>query len=344
MRHFLIFLILVFGALFALVNWRKDGASPSSRQAVLRVYAASSFMKPWGPGPILQKEFEKTCGCRVEFFDAGDSLLLLQKLKAEPTLMDLMMGLDQYDLELAHQSSDWRSFGTETLNLYPHIRAVIPRSNLVPFDWGVLAFVFRKSQVPELPRSFEDLLKPQFADQLSLQDPRTSSTGLQFLYWLIQSKGEEKAFAFLRQLSSQVRAWGSSWSMSYGLFQKSQVLGTLAWSTSPIYHKLEEGSDDIVAAEFDGGHLLQLEYMGIPMGCQSCDLAEKFAQYVLSAEGQKIIMEKNYMFPVLEGVRENSSFSGLKDFRLLDVSSVPTQVDRERVLRRWSQQRRGDRI
>jgi thiamine transport system substrate-binding protein len=39
---------------------------------VLTVYTYDSFVSDWGPGPAVEKAFEKTCGCDLQFVTAGD--------------------------------------------------------------------------------------------------------------------------------------------------------------------------------------------------------------------------------------------------------------------------------
>ena len=58
-------------------------ASPAlaQEQPVLNVYTYDSFVTEWGPGPVIEAEFEKTCGCDVTFVTAGDGAALLAGLE-----------------------------------------------------------------------------------------------------------------------------------------------------------------------------------------------------------------------------------------------------------------------
>ena len=47
--------------------------------------------------------------------------------------------------------------------------------------------------------------------------------------------------------------------------------------------------------------------------------AEDFVKYLLSSSSQKIIMEKNFMLPVIEGVKKNTPFDFPKNIRLIDA-------------------------
>jgi thiamine transport system substrate-binding protein len=341
MRHFLFFLGMVFFGLF-LALFMKNSRDPlRDTKPVLRVFAASSFIAQWGPGPWLRNQFEQSCGCRVEFFDGADSTILMQRLKSEARQgADVVLGFDQYDLEMAKAGFEWRKINTEGLQFHEEARAAISESLFVPYDWGVLAFAFRKSEVDQLPSALDDFLRPEWKGRISMEDPRTSSPGLQFLLWLIQVKGEDGAFQYLKKFNQQVKAYSTSWSMAYGLFTKNQVATVFSYVTSPVYHKVEEKNPDVIAAEMREGHPVQFEYVGIPANCKQCELAEKFVALILSPEGQRTIMEKNYMFPALQGVREGTVFAEIPPYKTLPADRMPNQAERERLLKKWSALRR----
>lgn len=344
MKNFLIFLLVVFGSLFAAVILKKNGSGSSDSRPVLRVFGSSSFTSQWGPGPWLKESFEKNCDCRVEFQDGADSTILLQRLKSEGRTggADVVLSFDQYDLEAAHQGLEWRKLNLEEFDFEDAVKPALTRSNLIPYDWSLLSFVVRKSDFQELPKSLEDFLNPEMKGQIILEDPRTSSPGLQFLLWLIQLKGEEKAFQFLAQLNPNLHSYAPSWSTAYGLFQKAQAKVVYSYVTSPLYHVIEDKTTDIIAVDLAEGHPAQIEFAGIPATCRNCELAEKFLALVLSSEGQKIIMEKNYMFPVIKGVKEGTVFASVPNYKITETSVIPSVSDRERILKKWAALRRGE--
>jgi thiamine transport system substrate-binding protein len=344
MKNFLIFVAVVFGLLFSLVFFKQNRENEINQLPVLKIYGSSSFISQWGPGPWLKETFEKTCNCRVEFYDGADSTILLQRLKAESKSQgaDLVLGIDQYDLEMYQTGIEWKELSSDGFEFDPMIKNQISKGNFLPYNWGVMAFVFRKSQLNNLPRKLDDLLMPELKEQIALQDPRMSSPGLQFLLWVISVKGEDEGFQFLKKLNSNVHSYSNSWSKSYGLFTKNQTKTAFSYTTSPIYHLVEEKSTDYLAAEFTEGHPVQFEFVGIPGQCRNCDLARKFVELIFSSDGQTVIMEKNYMFPAIRGVRGNSPFAQVPVYKTLENSSIPTLKERERLLKKWTAIRRED--
>lgn len=337
LRHFLIFVTTVFLALFAFVLTKKNPNGPEDA-AIVKIYAPSSFISQWGPGPWLREQFEKTCQCKVEFYDSGELSLLLQKLKQQDA--DLVLGLDQYDIETAISQLQWKKVENLKPDWDKAVANFAERHYFLAYDWGVLSMIVRQSENGQLPRKIDDFLDPAFKGKISLQDPRTSAVGLQFVLWLIQVKGEEAAFSFLRKFDSQVMGYSPSWSTSYGLFQKGQAKATFSYITSPVYHLVEEKNMDVVALQLEEPLPYQIEYMGVPASCKNCDLSMRFVEFLLSPAGQKIIMEKNYMFPARQGVRDGTPFSNIPSFDRVSNLALPSAAERERLINRWLQIRK----
>lgn len=344
MRHFVFFLIAVYLVLFLAVLNRGEDRGGGDQKPVVRVFGYSSFTGAWGPGPRLKELFEKTCDCRVEFIEGSDSGVLLQRLKIEGESLgaDLVIGFDQFDLQKALADQPWQKLNFSSLDFEPEIKSLIKNDYFVPYDWGVLALMGRKSEIPHPPADLDDLLKNEWQRQIALQDPRTSSPGLQFLWWVVRSKGEEAGFQYLSRLMKQAHSFSPSWSTSLGLFNRRQSKLVFAYTTSPLYYQLEEKNDDPAVYEFREHHPMQIEFMGIPEFCRQCELAEKFVNLMLSPEGQAVVMQKNYMFPVIRGVKEGSPFANAARFNHLMKFEIPSDAEVERLLKRWTEIRRSE--
>jgi thiamine transport system substrate-binding protein len=249
------------------------------KSLILTIYAYSSFVSPWGPGPKLVEEFKKQCKCEVELKDMGDSNLFFDRIskKKQSSEIDVLLGMDQLTIDKL-QNIKW----FEEPSFY---------------DWAPMAFVYKKSALKDPPKSLDDLLDERFKNQILLQDPRLSVPGMQFLTWVYLAK-KEKTKEFLQKLKPQIHSISPSWSTAYGLFKKDQAKLVFTYLTSPVYHWTEEKDENFAAAGFSEKHPAQTEWAGVPMGCKQCDLGKKFIKYLESDAGQKILMNKNYMLPI----------------------------------------------
>jgi thiamine transport system substrate-binding protein len=304
-------LALVAGGLWFLVG---RPHAPADSHDTLRVMTYSSFMNAWGPGPEIAKRFRDETGIAVEFQDAGDAGLILEKLKLFP--VDVVVGLDGLSLAQARERLQWRG-------------------EFSAIDWAPLAFVYREGEIVP-PTSLDDLLSPRFAGAIALEDPRTSTPGLQFLLWVLETYGEENGFKFLAQLKPNLHSVSPSWSGAYGAFTKKQAKLAFSYSTSPVYHLVEEKNASFKAAAFLKGHPVQTEYAGIPSGCARCNDADLFVSFLAKKETQALIMKKNFMMPEAKEAIEGTPFANVETFPELKLEHAPEFLERRTELfERW---------
>ena len=71
-------------------------ANALADKPALTVYTYDSFVSDWGPGPIITKAFEATCGCQLKLVGLEDGAALLSRLKMEGkrSRADVILGLD----------------------------------------------------------------------------------------------------------------------------------------------------------------------------------------------------------------------------------------------------------
>ncbi|MEQ1876519.1 MAG: thiamine ABC transporter substrate-binding protein, partial [Bdellovibrionia bacterium] len=274
--------LVVFSMAAGVVMWsiRKpmEPGGPFAKKP-LRIAAYSSFTSSWGPGPSIVAEFEKKCACSVVLEDFGDSGLLVEKMKlqGQDGGPDVVIGFDRYLAREAEVALKWRDLTTATSSIpfLTEARAGFNSPSFVPFDWAPLAFIYRKGEI-EPPKSLLDLLDPRFAGKIALEDPRTSTLGLQFLTWVTSALPENDFADYFKKLKPSLHSISPSWSTAYGLFKKGEAKLVLSYLTSPIYHLVEEKDSKYAAAVFESGHAVQAEFAAVPAACASCERAEEF--------------------------------------------------------------------
>ncbi len=335
MRHFLIFIVIIFSGL-AFFYYSKEDRGKLSDDRVIRVYASASFISKWGPAPRLKELFEKQGLYKVDFVESPDIAMTLQKISFENqnSLTDVVLGLDQFDISRSALKIKWKSISKEILNattsgLIKENDVIKDQSSFLPYDWAPMAFVTRK-ELNVAVTQLDDLLKPEFKGKIALQDPRTSSPGLQFLSWIFATKSEAEANEFLKAVMKQAHSFSAGWSAAYGLFKNKQADMVFSYVTSPLYHQIEEKDSSYVSLEMKEPLPVQVEFAGIPDTCKNCDGAVKFLEFLVSKEAQEVIMTKNYMLPVLDSVKEATVFDSLKIYK-----TIPIQFYEQEKVEKW---------
>lgn len=297
---------------------------------LVKVLAYSSFMNSWGPGPEIAKRFQTETGIEVQFHDAGDSGLLLKKLELFPA--DAVIGFDQLTLPEARSARKWRDLSNAP-GLPENLR--FKEAGFLPFDWGPMGFVYREGEI-EPPKNFNDLLDARFQSTMALQDPRTSTPGIQFLFWVLDEMGIDEGFAFLAKLKPNIHSVGSNWTTSYGAFTKKEAKLAFSYVTSPLYHVMNENDRSYKAAIFESGHPVQVEYAAVPESCGNCTAGERFVLFLLKPDIQKIIMEKNVMMPVIGEAATGTEFATMPQAQVREWKNLPLLLEkRQELFDRW---------
>lgn len=299
----------------------------------LNVLTYDAFAGLAGPGPELRSLFMSQCGCSLRYLSAPEGGLMLEKLKLKQLNVDVVLGLDQLMLSYAEKESGWLPL----LEREPIVEAVTAyeQEKFAPYDWAPLVFIYKSGQV-EPPQNLAEIFDQQYRHMIALQDPRLSTPGIQFLFTLSVWAGPQVQ-DFLLRFREQVHSVSPSWAASYGLFQRQQAKIVFSYLSSLIYHWQVERDKSYQPIVFSDGHPIQVEFAGVPAKCRECELGREFVSFLRSEPAQKIIRDKNFMFPVRPGLLAHTPYEKLPSVQVIDRAREQQFLQqREALLRMWS--------
>ena len=93
----------------------------------------------------------------------------------------------------------------EDVNVSPYFMAEYRNGGAIVINPAVL-----EKHGLEAPRSYDDLLKPEYKNLISMPSPTSSGTGYIFLLAMVNQRGEEEAFAYFDALAENVLQFTSS--------------------------------------------------------------------------------------------------------------------------------------
>ncbi|WLR92295.1 thiamine ABC transporter substrate binding subunit [Shinella zoogloeoides] len=267
-----------------------------AQEKTLTVYTYESFVAEWGPGPKVKEEFEKTCGCKVEWVGVADGVELLTRLKleGEGTKADLVLGLDTNLITEAKATGLFEPHGLSPEGLT--VPGGFSDDTFLPYDYGHFAVVYDSETLKTPPASLKELVEGDASQKIVIEDPRTSTPGLGLLLWVKSVYGDKSAEAW-EKLKDRVLTVTPGWSEAYGLFTKGEAPMVLSYTTSPAYHVIAEKSERYKAAAFSEGHYIQIEVAGLTRTSDDKDLARQFLTFMTGPDFQSIIPETNWMMP-----------------------------------------------
>jgi len=245
--------------------------SSISAKEVLVVGTYDSFSAEWGPGPVIETEFEKNCNCDVQYVSTSQAGTLANEIFLKDK--DVILGVEMHEFD--YTSENW--------NIY---------------DYGYFSFIYNEETLKDIPNSFEELIN-QTNLKIVVQDPRTSPVGLGLLRWMKLTHPDNFA-SILKKFNNNVLTYTPGWSEAYGIFLEGKADLVLSYSTSPFYHQEYEDEYKYKAIEFTDGHLVTKEIVYVRPDSEKQNLGKEFIEFMMRDNIQKIIAQMNIMYPARE--------------------------------------------
>lgn len=314
-------------------------ASPGARACELGVYTYDSIAGKGGLGPLIFPEFERQSGCKVRVLTAGDAIQALSRAEIDSKRGalsgDVLLGVDP--LMWKRVSALAATSVPASSELEPVVRKALPAfPGFYPYDYGPLALIADTDQLARsgasAPKSLSDLTRPELQRSLVLEDPRTSSPGLQFLLFTKKILGPEFA-KFWHSLRGQWLAMPAGWDAAYSIFLKGEAPFVWSYVTSEAYHR-EHGSGRYQAILFREGQPVQIEGAVLLKNGKNAELARRFLEFLQGDFVQARVAATNWMWPVRRKSPVPPSFSKLPS---VEHAFVLSGENSEAVLKEWSE-------
>ena len=325
----------LFAVLIVLLSAATLAAEGAAEEDVLTVYSYDSFSGDWGPGGTLVPNFEEETGIRVNLVTAGDALEMISRveLEGEATDADVILGITD---DFAYRAYPYlESYDSPCLADIPEELKFDPENRLLPFDYGAFAFVWDSECGLDKPESLSDLTSPEYRDKVILIDPRTSSVGLGLLLWTYNILGDGAEFeAWWETMKENALTIADGWSSAYGLFTEGEAPIVLSYTTSPVYHVMNEDTTRFQALVFPEGHEATIEGIGIVKGTDMREEAERFVDFILT-EAQLDIAIANSMYPANGAIELPSAFDYAPKPEILFRSGATSPEKTEELQEAW---------
>jgi len=309
--------------------------SSSLRAEKLTVYTYDSFVSEWGPGPIVEKIFEDKYEIDLQFIAVDSAATLLNKiiLEGENTKADLVLGLDMNLFNAAEKSELFVSHNLKNINNKLTLPLNWESDIFVPYNYGYFAFVYNNKTLKNPPLSMEDLINKTDA-RIVIQDPRTSTPGLGLLTWmkaLYGDSAQDKWSQLNKKIISVTKGWTDAY---YNFFMAGEADVVLSYSTSPAAHIMFEENYDISASIFKEGNYISVEFAGILNSSKNKQMANKFLDFMISNDFQKVIPGTNIMYPVTD-VEMPEAFNKLEIPKLLQLDPKDINDNKDAWINEW---------
>ncbi|UOF92739.1 extracellular solute-binding protein [Fodinisporobacter ferrooxydans] len=292
----------------------------------------------------MAKAFEKKTGIKVKLVDdsTGNIIAKMEAEKSNPhwdvAWFDgdsTMQGIDNEGMLLKgwtpNDVGNYTAYGKSIIS---------PDKSYYPASITAAAAIAYNTKLvspSQAPKDWSDLLKPEFKNAVAMNDPSISGPTFPFVAGMLQSMGTQQGKQFFTSLKKNGMKVFPTNDNTLKALIAGQVKAVMI-QDSALTSAKQKGDPIQIVYPTSGVSSLP-GVIAIDKNAPNMDAAKKFVEFVLSKEGQQVMLDpKNgggdsYFNPVIKGVQPNSARqqSGIK---WVPVDPVKAAQD-ENAIKQW---------
>ena len=289
------------------------------------------------------RQFTKRTGVSVDVLPSGDAGAAVNQaiLTKNNPLGDVFFGVDNTLLSRALDEGIFVPYKSPELAHVPESLQLDPRNRVSPVDTGDVCLNFDRKYFTDkkltVPKTLDDLTKPEYKGLLVVENPATSSPGLAFLLATVAKFGPDGWRAYWDKLQANdvkvVDGWEQAYNTEFsGSAGKGDYPLVVSYATSP---PAEVVNADSQPEEPPTGALLdtcfrQIEFVGILKGTTHEKAAKQFVDFMLSDRFQRDMPLQMYVFPARDGTKLPPAFVKYAKVAPRPLSLPPEDIARNR--------------
>lgn len=264
-----------------------------------------------------------------EFASSGNIATKLASEKTN-TVMDIVYDLEygsigkvaDYLEELEYDDSKYKD---DFINNNDKYVPVALSSNAIVINKEVL----NKKGI-DVPKSYNDLLKPEYKGLIAMPNPTVSGTGYIFLKSLVNAMGEEEAYKYFDKLSTNMLEFTSSGLVPVSMLERGEI--AIAMGPTSVAARSVTNGYDFDITWFEEGAPYTYYVMNVVKGRLDKKPVKDVYEYIEKELNEKVNKECkiesvykdiDYKIP---NYPENIKFSDMSNY---------TSTEKERLLDKW---------
>jgi iron(III) transport system substrate-binding protein len=290
----------------------------------------------------LFEQYKKETGVTVNFVRraGGETIALLEAGKANPQASIWVggVGLDHITAKTRGLTIPYRSRNAG--NTPEQFR---DKENFwIGLYVGPLTFATNLDRAKALgltpPKSWADLLKPQYKGQIRMANPNSSGTAYSVLATIrtINNKDENKAFDYLKKLDANIDQYTTSGSAPGKSVAIGEIPIAIGYAHDQVKLKAEGANVEINAPSEGSGY--ELASMSLIKGGKEELEARKLYDWILSSPNAQQLFTDWYLVLVTKGAKKHPMALSLDQIKVIDQDMVwdGDAANKKRLLDRWN--------
>jgi iron(III) transport system substrate-binding protein len=209
---------------------------------------------------------------------------------------------------------------------------------------GPLTFVTNLDQAKKLgltpPKSWADLLKPEYKGKIRMANPNTSGTAYNVITTIRTLNGgdESKAFDYLKRLDANIDQYTSSGSAPGKSVAIGEVPIAIGYAHDQVKLRVEGANVELTAPSEGTG--FELASMSLIKGGKDQVNAKKLYDWVLSSKEAQKLFTQWYVVLVAKGAEKHPLALSVDQIKTVnqDMAWDGNKVNKDRLLKRWTEE------
>ena len=296
---------------------------------------------------MIQTVFAKSTGIKVNMSlkGSGEALAQLIAEKANPKTDVWFGGTGDPHLQAAESdlTIPYKSATLPQLHAWAQQQAQQSGFKTVGIYSGPLGFGYNTELLAKkkmnVPRSWADLLKPEYKGEIQVANPASSGTAYTMVATLVQLMGEDKAFEYLKGLHRNVSQYTRSGTGPIKAVARGETAVSISFVHDGPGEKLAGFPvETVTPAEGTGA---EIGSMSIVKGARNLESAKKFYEWALTPQAQQFgAATRQYQLPSNKATPVDARVPDFKKIRLIDYdyAKYGESAERRRLISKWEKE------
>ena len=185
----------------------------------------------------------------------------------------------------------------------------------------------------EIPKTYEDLLKPEYKNLIAMPDPKTSGTGYGFYLNAVNVMGEEDAIEYFKLLKENLREFTTSGSGPTNLLKQGEIAIALGMTSQGV-SAINEGYNFSIV-ELETGSPYNTTSTGIIKGKENQENVKEVFEWLINEYGK--YDKENYMPDVILKNQENKVENYPTDLTDANMDGINSVEMKEKLIKKWGE-------
>lgn len=177
-----------------------------------------------------------------------------------------------------------------------------------------------------IPKTYDDLLKPEYKNLIAMPDPKTSGTGYAFYLNVVNIMGEDGAIKYFKELKSNLREYTTSGSGPTNLLKQGEIAIAMGMTSQGV-QAINEGYDFRIVS-LETGSPYNTTSFGIINGKETNEDVRKVFQWLIDDFGK---YDKEHYLPDIVLKNQDNKIENyptdLVDADMTGIDSIDTKND-----------------